>query len=59
MTCIERDISAEITEHVKNNRIPGTDFDMVFYADDTIVISRNLKAIEELPSLVEKHGDMF
>ena len=48
MTCIERDISAEISELVKNTWIKGTNFDMVFYADDTIVVSRNLDAIEEL-----------
>ena len=53
MTCIARDISAEITERIEDNRIPGTNFDMVFYADDTVVVSRNLDAIAELLNLVE------
>ena len=48
MTSIEKDIASEISQHVRENRIPGTNFDMVFYADDTIVISRCKAACEEL-----------
>lgn len=48
MTCIERDIAMEINQEVKNHRIPGAHFDMVFYTDDTIVVSRSKDAREEL-----------
>ena len=48
MTCIEMDITREATDDKKQNTIPGTDFDMVFYADDTIVTSRSKAACEEL-----------
>ena len=41
MTCIERGIAMEISQQVNKYRIPGADFDMVFYADDTIVVSRS------------------
>ena len=40
MTCIEEDITREFSEEVKKTWITGTDFDMVFYADVTIVTSR-------------------
>ena len=54
MTCIDRDIKLETSNNVKNNRIPGTNFDMVYYADDTIIFSKNMQAIEELISLTER-----
>ena len=53
MTCIEPDITREISKKVVDARIPGTTFDMVFYADDTIVVSRAKEACEEL---LEKIG---
>ena len=39
MTCIEEDIRGKLSENVTTNRIKGLNFDMVFYADDTIVSS--------------------
>ena len=48
ITCIERDITRGTTDYIRQNRIPGTNFDMVFYADDTIVASRSKTACEEL-----------
>ena len=33
---------------MKGARIPGTTFDMVFYADDSIVVSRTKEACEEM-----------
>ena len=48
MTCIEKDISREVTQQVKDARIPGTAFDIVFCAADTIVVSRTKEACEEL-----------
>ena len=48
LRCIERDIAAQILEQVQENWIPGTNFVMVFFADDTIVISKNEAACEDL-----------
>ena len=48
MACVDEDIKSSISLEVKKYRIPGTDFDMVYYADDTIIASRNLEASEEL-----------
>ena len=54
MTCINADVQARISNKVIENRIPGADFDLVYYADDTIVISRTKEACEELLELVEE-----
>ena len=54
MTCIEKDITGEATDNIKNNRIPGTNFDMVFHADDIIVASRSKTACEELFEKIER-----
>ena len=63
MTCIDIDIQQEISEKVRECRIPGADFDMVYYADDTIIVSKNKEAIEELIRLTEsisaKYGLML
>ena len=48
MTCVERDISSGITKLVIEARLPGATLDMVFYADDTIVLSRSKETYEEL-----------
>ena len=36
--------------------MPGTDFDEVIYADDTIRISRNIKAMSKLTAEIETEG---
>ena len=33
---------------VTNNRIPGDDFDMIYYADDTVLFSRSNRGLHEL-----------
>ena len=48
MICISEDIKSEISEEAMMNRIPGLKFDMIFYAEDTILYSLNKAAIEEL-----------
>ena len=53
MTCVDYDIQSKVTGHVKNNRIPGVDFDMVYYADDTILISTSNRGLNELLMLTE------
>ena len=59
MTCIERDITREASDEIKQNRIPGADFDMVFYADDTIVTSRSKAACEELLEQIERISGQY
>ena len=36
MTCIDVDIQSNSSQEVKCDRTPNLDFDMVYYADDTI-----------------------
>jgi hypothetical protein len=48
MTCVHHDIQHKITNHVKHNRIPGINYDMIYYADDTILFSTSTRAINEL-----------
>ena len=53
MTCIERDIAAATSNRVNTGRVAGANFDMVFYADDTIVVSKTQEACEEMLELIE------
>ena len=48
MTCIEWDVLAELSTEAKEQRLENMDYDMVFYADDTIVFSKTIKGIEEI-----------
>ena len=48
MTCIEADVLAKLSTEAKNQRLENMDYDMVFYADDTIVFSKTLQGIEEI-----------
>ena len=53
MTCIDFDIQQSVSSYITNNRIPGVDFDMIFYADDTVLFSRSNKGLNELLRLTE------
>ena len=53
MKCIDYDIQNCVTGHVKNNRLPGLTFDMVYYADDTIIVSQDNRGLNELLKLTE------
>ena len=53
MTCIDHDIQQNVTGHVKNNRLPGLSYDMIYYADDTILFSRDNRGLNELLKLTE------
>ena len=59
MTCVDTDIREAISRHVVNNRIPGLDFDMVYYADDTILFSRSNRGLNELLSLTEQVSKQY
>ena len=43
MSCIDHDIQGQCSGHVRNNRLPGLNFDMVYYADDTILFSTDTR----------------
>ena len=53
MTCVDLDIQQSISSFVANNRIPGVDFDMIYYADDTVFFSRSNRGLNELLRLTE------
>ena len=46
------DIKSQVSSFVSNNRIPGVDFDMVSYAGDTVLFTRN-RGLNELLGLTE------
>ena len=53
MTCIDYDIKQLISSDVTQSRIPNVNFDLVYYADDTILFSRRAYALRELLKLTE------
>ena len=54
MACIDHDVRLEVSQDTKDNRLPRVDFDSVYYADDTILLSRDKKSLEELLELIER-----
>lgn len=54
MTCIDWNIQQAVSAHVINNRIPGAEFDMVYYADDTVLFSRSNRGLNELLRYTEQ-----
>ena len=52
-SCIDFDIRARCSRWVSNGRIPGLEFDMVYYADDAILFSTGNRALNELLHLTE------
>ena len=59
MACVDFDIQQSLTSEILDNRIPGTDFDMVYYADDTIIVSQSLEACEQLIELTETFSEQY
>ena len=53
------DIQKRISLHVTNNRIPGVHFDMIYYADDTVLFSRSNKGLNELLRLTEQISEGY
>ena len=52
-TGMDYDIKQLISSDVVNNRVPNVNFDMVHYADDTILFSKKAYALRELLKLTE------
>ena len=59
MSCIDHDIRSQRSGHVKNNRLPGLDFDMVYYADDTVIFSIGTRGLNELLRLTEQVSSQY
>ena len=57
MTAMFHDIHQEDTIKMKKHRVVGTEEDEVLYADDTICISRDEKAMNRLLSAIEREGN--
>ena len=41
MSCVDYEIRSKISRWVHNGRVPNLDFDLVYYADDTILFSND------------------
>lgn len=54
MTCVEHDIKNMLTRPITRYRILGVDFDMVYYTDDTIIVSTKMEACKKLVEYTEK-----
>lgn len=48
MTCVDFDVKFRCSAYVLNSRIPGVDFDAVYYADDTILFSTSPRGLNEI-----------
>ena len=59
MACVDFDIQQSLTHEITDNRIPGTDFDMVYYADDTIIVSQSLEACKQLIELTDTFSTQY
>ena len=54
MTCVDYDVRSRSSGHVVNSRIPGVDFDAVYYADDTILFSTSPRGMNEILKRMEE-----
>jgi hypothetical protein len=59
MSCIDYDIKQQLSQHVTNNRIPGLDYDMIYYANDTILFSQSSRGTNELIKLTEETSNKY
>ena len=53
MSCVDFEIRSKNSRWVHNGRVPNLDFDLVYYADDTILFSTDNRALNELLKLTE------
>ena len=59
MTVMFWDIHWEGVKGLERNRVAGTEFDEVLYADDTICISESEQAMNKLLAAIEKQGRRY
>ena len=46
MTCVDLDIHQNISFFITNNKIPGVNFDMIYYANDTVLFFQKHQRIK-------------
>ena len=56
MTTMFYDVHQETDKYLKEQRVPGADFDEVMYADDTICISTDTRTINQFVREIEETG---
>ena len=59
MSCVDIEIRLNASRRVQNGRIPNLDFDMLYYADDTILFSTDNRALNELLKLTETNSTKY
>ena len=59
MTALFHDVEKEKSEEIRKNRIGGTEFDEVFFADYTICISAGIEAMEGDLHIIERIGEQY
>jgi hypothetical protein len=59
MTFMLADIHDGDTQRLIEHRIPGAGFDEVLYADDTICMSMNTRAMNKLLASIEREGAKY
>ena len=53
MSCVDHERQAKTSRCAHKGRIPYLNFDLVYYADDTILFSTDNRALNELLKLIE------
>ena len=46
-----------LTRNLEENRIPGTNFDEILYADDTLIISQDTRTLNLFIETLQKEGE--
>ena len=59
MTCVDADVQRQCSERIVNARIPGVQFDTVYFADDTILFSTQPRALNELLLHIETCSEHY
>jgi hypothetical protein len=59
MTVMFHDIHKRTDRRTVAHRVPGTDYDEVMYADDTICIATDTRTMNKMIDEVEKEGGKY
>ncbi len=59
MTAIFNDVHANMGAGMVRGRVPGTEFDEVMYADDTICISTDTRLMNKMLAEIDKIGGIY
>ena len=59
MTVMFHDINQSKTDAIRKNRVNTTNFDEIMFADDTICISENAKALTQLLQIIQREGQKY